>query len=37
MSRNALSFSKEIYNAALEERREAYRMTGVSVSYQTAA
>src|SRR5436305_5170053 len=24
---------KELYNAALEERREAYRMTGVSVSY----
>ncbi len=24
---------KELYNAALEERREAYRMNGVSVSY----
>jgi len=24
---------KELYNAALEERREAYRMHGVSVSY----
>jgi transposase len=24
---------KELYNAALEERREAYRMAGVSVSY----
>ena len=26
---------KELYNAALEERREAYRMAGVSVSYYT--
>lgn len=24
---------KELYNAALEERREAYRMNGVPVSY----
>jgi len=24
---------RELYNAALEERREAYRMCGVSVSY----
>src|SRR6266700_1246395 len=28
---------KELYNAALEERREAYRMNGVSVSYQMQA
>jgi putative transposase len=28
---------KELYNAALEERREAYRMSGVSVSYLTQA
>src|SRR5260370_34041756 len=28
---------KELYNAALEERREAYRMNGVSVSYGTQA
>lgn len=24
---------KELYNAALEERREAYRLCGMSVSY----
>ncbi len=28
---------KELYNAALEERREAYRLNGVSVSYQMQA
>ena len=28
---------KELYNAALEERREAYRMSGVSVSYNMQA
>ena len=28
---------KELYNAALEERREAYRMNGVSVSYAMQA
>jgi len=28
---------KELYNAALEERREAYRMNGVSVCYQMQA
>ena len=28
---------KELYNAALEERREAYRMNGVSVSYHMQA
>ena len=28
---------KELYNAALEERREAYRMNGVSVSYNMQA
>ncbi len=28
---------KELYNAALEERREAYRMNGVSVSYKMQA
>ena len=28
---------KELYNAALEERREAYRMSGVSVSYTMQA
>src|SRR6266702_1640355 len=28
---------KELYNAALEERREAYRMSGVSVSYNRQA
>ncbi|GHO95353.1 transposase [Reticulibacter mediterranei] len=28
---------KEVYNAALEERREAYRMSGVSVSYRMQA
>lgn len=28
---------KELYNAALEERREAYRMNGVSVSYTMQA
>src|SRR5260370_12452543 len=28
---------KELYNAALEERREAYRMNWVSVSYCTPA
>ena len=26
---------KELYNAALQERREAYKMCGVSVSYYT--
>src|SRR5438876_5564069 len=29
--------SKELYNAALEERREAYRLNGVSVSYNMQA
>ncbi|HEX9134144.1 MAG TPA: transposase, partial [Ktedonobacteraceae bacterium] len=28
---------KELYNAALQERREAYRMSGVSVSYRMQA
>ncbi len=28
---------KELYNAALEERREAYRMSGVSISYNVQA
>src|SRR5689334_14222021 len=28
---------KELYNAALEERREAYRMCGISVSYRMQA
>lgn len=28
---------KELYNAALEERREAYRLNGVSVSYNMQA
>src|SRR5260221_515890 len=28
---------KELYNAALEERREAYRMSGVSISYTVQA
>ncbi len=29
--------SKELYNAALQERRDAYRMSGVSVSYSMQA
>jgi helix-turn-helix protein len=28
---------KELYNAALQERREAYRLCGVSVSYRMQA
>ncbi|MGZ6365809.1 MAG: helix-turn-helix domain-containing protein, partial [Ktedonobacteraceae bacterium] len=28
---------RELYNAALQERREAYQLCGVSVSYQMQA
>ena len=28
-----LDRNRELYNAALEERREAYRMSGISISY----
>src|ERR671926_1322777 len=34
---DVLNKCRELYNAALEERREAYRMTGASLSYNDQA